>query len=158
MRQPTPEDYPTAQQDAGIRKGFVRSMNGHLTMRAAIPPAVADKIGYDLNVLGSTVRKWCREPETDEEMGSGRRSPLDRAADLITAVFRSDNELGPPGARRIVRHLVAHLDDLESEANEKRESVGTHELEEIVRRAEMDLARVKAQLGTQQHEKLQAVK
>src|SRR5690349_12884608 len=119
MRHPAP-DHPTPPQDAGCRKVFVRSMNGHLTLRAAIPHAAADQIGYDLNVHGSTVRKWCREPETDEEMGSGRRSPYDRACDLISAVYRCDPELGPQGARQIVMGLVAHLDDLESDSEQRR--------------------------------------
>jgi hypothetical protein len=133
-------------------------MNGHLTLRAAIPHAAADAIGYDMSVLGSTVRKWCREAETDEEMGSGRRSPLDRLCDLVSAVFRSDKELGPPGARRIVRHVITHLDRLESDADQGRQPIGPHELEEKLRRAEMELAEIKADLNEQRREKLQAVK
>ena len=132
-------------------------MNGHLTLRAAIPYGAAYDIGYDLNVHETTVRKWCREPETDEEMGSGRRSPLDRFCDLLSATYRSDKKLGPPGARQILMHAVRHLDNLESDADEQR-SIGPHELEERLRRAETELAEVKAQLGAQQREKLQAVK
>lgn len=79
-------------------------------------------------------------------MGSGRRSPLDRACDLVSAVFRSDPELGPTGAKRIVQHIIAHLDKLEADASQRRQP-GPHELEEKLRRAEMELAEIKAGLS-----------
>ena len=145
---------PTAPQDAGCRKVFVRSMDGHLTLRMAIPHAAAGQIGYDMNVHWSTVRKWCREPETDEGRGSGRRSPLDRVCDLITAVFRVDRQ----GARLIAKHVVAHLDDLEFEAEQTRQPLEPRELEEKVECAEMALAEIKTELRARRREKLQGAK
>jgi hypothetical protein len=133
-------------------------MNGHLTLSAAIPYAAAYQIGYDLNVHETTVRIWCRAPETDEEMSSGRRSPYDRFCDLVSAVYRSDKEFGPLGARRIVMAAVAHLDNLESEAEQPAQPPGRHELEEKLRRAEMEIAQIKAELRAQRRHKSEAVK
>ena len=157
MRHPTP-DNPTALQDAGCRKVFVRSMNGYLTLRAAIPHAAAGQIGYDLNVVASTVHKWCRPPETDKEMASGRRSPFDRACDLISAVYRCDPTLGPQGARLIVMGIVSHLDDLESDAEQRRQPLEPVELEKKLERAEMALAEIRSELRAHRRDKAQAVK
>jgi hypothetical protein len=133
-------------------------MNGHLTLRAAIPHGCADEIGYDLNVIGDTVRKWCRPPETDEEASSGRRSPYDRACDLISAVYRCDPALGPQGARLIVMGIVSHLDDLESDTEQRRQPLEPVELEKKLERAEMALAEIRSELRAQRREKLQAVR
>jgi hypothetical protein len=133
-------------------------MHGHLTLRAAIPHAAADQIGYDLNVIGDTVRKWCRAPETDKEMASGRRSPFDRLCDLISAVYRCDPTLGPQGARLIVMGIVSHLDDLESDAEQRRQPLEPGELEKKLERAEIALAEIRSELRAQRREKLQAVK
>jgi hypothetical protein len=133
-------------------------MNGHLTLAAAIPHGAAKRIGYDLNVHETTVHKWCREPETDDEMASGRRSPYDRACDLITAVYRCDPQLGPDGARRIVMGIVSHLDDLESDAEERRQPLEPGELEKKLERAEIALAEIRSELRAQRREKLQPVR
>jgi hypothetical protein len=133
-------------------------MNGHLTLRDAIPHGAADSIGYDLNVIGATVRKWCRAPETDKDMASGRRSPYDRLCDLISAVYRCDPQLGPQGARQIVMGIVAHLDDLESDAEQRRQPLEPSELEKKVQRAEIALAEIRSELRARGREKLKAIK
>lgn len=128
-------------------------MNGYLTLRAAVPHAAAEEIGYDLNVVGDTVRKWCRKPETDEEMASGRRSPFDRFCDLVSAVYRCDPVLGPQGARLLVMGIVSHLDDLESDAERRREPLAPAELEKKLERAEIALAEIRSELRAQRREK-----
>ena len=124
-------------------------MNGYLTLRAAIPHGAAKDIGYELNAHETTIHKWCREPETDEEMGSGRRSPFDRVCDLISAVYRCDATLGPQGARLIVMGIVSHLDDLESDAEQRRQPLEPAELEKKLERAEIALAEIRSDLRAQ---------
>lgn len=133
-------------------------MNGHLTLREAIPHGTADAIGYDLNVIGATVRKWCRAPETDKDMASGRRSPFDRVCDLISAVYRCDPDLGPQGARQIVMGIVSHLDDLESDAEQRRQPAESAELEKKLERVEIALAEIRSALRAQRRDKRQAVR
>lgn len=133
-------------------------MDGYLTLKTAIPRAAADQVGYDMGVIGDTVRKWCREPGTDEDAATGRRSPLDRVCDLITSVYRVDKELGPPGARQIVGHIVAHLDDLETDSGQVRQPLSERELEEKLEEAERSIAAIKAELRARRRNKFQAIK
>lgn len=89
----------------------VRSMNGWETLEKAIPRASAEAIAAQLGVSADTVRRWCREPLSDEaETATGRRSPLDAAVDLIRAVYLEN----PQGAAAIVEHLRAHLAQLQA--------------------------------------------
>lgn len=88
-----------------------RSMKGWQTLEKAIPRASAEAIAAQLGVSADTVRRWCREPLSDEsETATGRRSPLDSAVDLIRAVYLEN----PQGAAAIVEHLRAHLAQLQA--------------------------------------------
>lgn len=62
-----------------------------------------------LNVCADYVRKWRREPESDDApRASGQRSILDRICDLVDAVFL----VNPKGAGLIVNFINAHYRSL----------------------------------------------
>jgi hypothetical protein len=125
-------------------------MDGYLTLKAAIPHGAADAIGYDMGVLGDTVRKWCREPGTDEDAGTGRRSPLDRVCDLITAVLKHDE----PGAEMIADHVRSHLENEKARKNKNRQPLEDLELERKVQQGQVLLAEVKDELLVRRRQKL----
>ncbi|MBX3267070.1 MAG: hypothetical protein KF831_10220 [Acidobacteria bacterium] len=78
-------------------------------LEQAIPRAASKRVALILNVTADYVRRWRREPESDEALtGSGQRSILDRICDLIDAVYL----VNPPGAALIVNHIVAHHSEL----------------------------------------------
>jgi len=81
-------------------------MTGFETMEQAIPRGSAESVASFLGVHPDEVRRWRREPESNEQpLATGRRSPLDRGCDLITAVFLEN----PEGAELIVEHFRSHL-------------------------------------------------
>ena len=130
-------------------------MDGYLTLRTAIPRAAADAIAYALGVHGNTVRTWCREPGTDDDAATGRRSPLDRVCDLIDAVFDLD-EVGEENAELIVDHIRGHLETLK--AGRSRRAPEVRELEEKVQKAQLLITEISNDLRASRREKLQAVK
>lgn len=149
MRQPTPKD--DAPADAG-RTDFPRSMDAFETLEKAIRRLDAEHIARMVGEHAETVRRWRREPESDQGTGTGRRSPLDRVCDLITAVF----VIHPQGADLIVEHVRAHLGALK--AAQGRKSCEPAELEEKLRYAQMLMTEVSDELRARSNEKLKAVK
>jgi hypothetical protein len=137
--------------DAG-QEGFIRCMNGWRTLEAAIPRADSDRIAYLLSLHANTVRTWRREPETDDDANTGRRSPLDRVCDLITAVFLSN----PQGAELIVEHVRAHLESLKESQGPR--PLEPHEIERKAQEAHLLITQVLDQLRAVKKEKLQMVK
>lgn len=84
-------------------------MDGWKTLRKAIPDGAAKAVANRLNVSPDHVRRWRREPLSDDApMASGQRSPLDRVRDLLDAIFLTH----PAGAVLIVEHVRAHHDEL----------------------------------------------
>lgn len=79
------------------------------TLRRAIPDGAAKIVANRLGVSAPHVRRWRRQPESDEApLASGQRSPLDRVLDLIDASFL----VSPAGAAFIVDHIGGHYHDL----------------------------------------------
>jgi hypothetical protein len=87
-----------------------KSMTGFETLSKAIERGDAESVADFLNVHPDEVRRWRPEPESGEQpTATGRRSPLDRGCDLITAVFITN----PEGAELIVEHFRSHLEQLQ---------------------------------------------
>ncbi len=79
------------------------------TLRRAIPDRAAKAVAFRLNVSADHVRRWRREPLSDDApLSSGQRSPVDRVCDLLDAVFL----VSPSGAAYIVDHVAAHHQSL----------------------------------------------
>lgn len=74
-------------------------------LEKAIPRSESKRVASILGITADYVRRWRREPESDETpTASGQRSILDRACLLIDAVF-----LVNPGATGlIVNYIVGH--------------------------------------------------
>lgn len=80
-------------------------MESFEVLEKAIPRAASDRIGRKLGIGGSLVRKWRREPESDDApTATGQRNLLDRVEDLIDEVYL----INPPGAGLIVEHIDSH--------------------------------------------------
>jgi hypothetical protein len=131
---------------------FSRSMKAFLTLEQAIQRGEAEQVAYFLGESPDVVRRWKREPETEEGTATGRRSPLDRVCDLITAVFLTN----PEGADLIVEHVRAHLEMLK--AVQSRPSIEIEDLRAQVRDAQMLLTKVSDQLSAASANKLSVVK
>ena len=84
-------------------------MQSWKVLEIAIPRGLADRIGQALHLTGDYVRRWRREPLSDDApLASGQRSPLDRFCDLLDAVFLTN----PPGAEFIVDYINDYHDEL----------------------------------------------
>lgn len=84
-------------------------METYEVLEQAIPKAKSGKVAQILSVSADYVRRWRREPDSDESpSATGQRSILDRICDLIDAVFL----INPSGSGLIVNHINAHYDDL----------------------------------------------
>lgn len=78
-------------------------------LEQAIPRKASDRVAQILSVGGDYIRKWRREPESDDApTGTGQRSILDRICDLIDAVFL----VNPAGAGLIINFISGHYDSL----------------------------------------------
>lgn len=78
-------------------------------LEQAIPRSASGRVAQILNVCADYVRKWRREPESDDApTASGQRSILDRICELIDAVFL----VNPKGAGLIVNYINAHFRSL----------------------------------------------
>jgi hypothetical protein len=128
-------------------------MDGFLTLKQAIPRGEADEVAYRMGVVGATVRAWCREPGTDDDANTGKRSPLDRVCDLITAVCE---EVDLEHGRLIVEHVKGHFANQEAKA--ERKTPISAELQEKVDSAQLLLSQISNDLRAQRREKLQAVR
>lgn len=74
-------------------------------LEKAIPRAASGRVAQLLGVGADYVRKWRREPESeDAPTASGHRSILDRICNLLDAVFL----VNPSGAGLIVNHIIEH--------------------------------------------------
>ncbi len=71
----------------------------------AIPRGCADAVANKLNVTADIVRRWRREPLSDDApVATGQRSPLDRIFDFIDAVFL----VNPQGSSLVVNAIRDH--------------------------------------------------
>lgn len=78
-------------------------------LEQAIPKKASGRVAQILGVGADYIRKWRREPESDDApTASGQRSILDRICLLVDAVFI----VNPSGTGLIVEHIVAHHDEL----------------------------------------------
>ena len=78
-------------------------------LEKAIPRAASGRVAQLLGIGADYVRKWRREPESEESpTASGHRSILDRICNLLDAVFL----VNPSGAGLIVNHIIEHHQDL----------------------------------------------
>jgi hypothetical protein len=74
-------------------------------LEKAIPRSASGRVAQLLGVCADYVRKWRREPESEEApTASGQRSILNRICDLIDAVFL----VNPSGVALIVNFINAH--------------------------------------------------
>jgi transposase-like protein len=74
-------------------------------LKRAIPDGRVEEVAKRLGVSPDTVRRWRREPESDDApLSTGRVSPLDRIEGLVDAVFL----VNPPGAHEVAEHSYAH--------------------------------------------------
>lgn len=126
-------------------------MNGFLTLERAIRRDEAEQVAYFLGQSATVVRAWRREPETEEGSATGRRSPLDRVCDLVTAVFL----VNPEGADLIVEHVRAHLESLK--LAQHRPEVDVAQLKDQLREAQALLTKLSDQLAATGGSKLRAV-
>jgi hypothetical protein len=131
---------------------ITRSMNGFSTLEEAIRREEAEQVAYFLGVSATVVRAWRREPETEEGSATGRRSPLDRACDLIDAVYR----VNPEGADLIFEHIRSHLESLK--AARSRPAVEIEDLKAQVKDLQAIVTRISDQLRTTEGSKLTVVK
>lgn len=78
-------------------------------LEQAIPKKASERVAQILGVGGDYIRKWRREPESDDApTATGQRSILDRICLLVDAVFI----VNPTGTGLIVEHINAHHDEL----------------------------------------------
>lgn len=113
-------------------------MNGWQVLEIAIPRGSADVIAELLSVSGDMVRRWQREPLSDDApTETGRRSPHDRERDLIRAVH-SEN---PQGARLLVEDLVNFYLSLEAKQGRGLDTQTAEEIEMMLRNAQSQLNR-----------------
>jgi hypothetical protein len=84
-------------------------MESYEVLQQAIPQSASGKVAQLLGVSADYVRRWRREPDSDENPnGSGQRSILDRICDLIDVVFL----VNPQGTPLLIGHITAHYKDL----------------------------------------------
>ena len=113
-------------------------MTGWQILEIAIPRGSADTIAELIGVSGDQVRRWRREPLSDEGYTeTGRRSPHDRERDLIRAVH-SEN---PEGARLLVEDLVKFYLGLEAKQGRGLAVNTAEEIEATLRQAQHELTR-----------------
>jgi hypothetical protein len=139
------------QSEARTDAQFSRSMNGYLALEKAVPRGQADRVAYFMGVSPDLVRRWLREPEYEEGTATGRRSPLDRLCDLITAVFI----VNPDGADLVVEHVRTHLEMLKSD---DQPSVDMSEVKDELQQLHLLLTRLSDKVRAAEANKLSVVK
>lgn len=78
-------------------------------LNKAIPKKESGAVARMLNVTADYIRRWRREPESDDApSASGQRSILDRICDLIDVVFL----VNPQGVPLIIEYINAHYQRL----------------------------------------------
>lgn len=121
-------------------------MDGWRVLELAIPRGSADAIAQILGYSGDQIRRWQREPLSDDSpTDTGRRSPHDREKDLIRAVH-SEN---PEGARLIVEDLVKFFLSLEAKQGRGLNSQTAEEIEAMLRSAQADLTKALEAMATE---------
>ena len=84
-------------------------MHAWQILKQAIPDGTVEKIAKRLRVSADTVRRWRREPESDDSpLATGRTSPLDRHEELIEAIFLEN----PQGAHFVARYGLDRYEEL----------------------------------------------
>jgi hypothetical protein len=84
-------------------------MESFEVLEQAIPRAASPRVAQMLGISADLVRKWRREPESDESpLATGQRSILDRICDLIDYVFL----VNPKGSALIVNYINCHHQQL----------------------------------------------
>jgi transposase-like protein len=84
-------------------------MKSFEVLKRAIPDGKIDEVAEKMNVSSDTVRRWRREPLSDDApTESGRKSPLDRMNQLVDAVFL----VNPGGAHTVADRPREHYKSL----------------------------------------------
>lgn len=74
-------------------------------LEQAIPRTATEKVAGYLNISANYVRRWRREPESDDRpTASGQRSILDRFCELVEVVYL----VNPDGAPLILHYVESH--------------------------------------------------
>ena len=85
-------------------------MESYEVLEKAIPKKSSEKVAQLLSISATYVRRWRREPESDDAPNaSGQRSILDRICDLIDVVFLV-NPAGVSLNRRIYQRALSQFD------------------------------------------------
>lgn len=80
-------------------------MKTHQLLKRAILDGQSDDAGKKFGVGGDAVRRWRREPESDDApLSTGRANPLDRVEDLIDFVLLNN----PSMARSVAEHPLEY--------------------------------------------------
>jgi hypothetical protein len=96
--------YFLRKQDRG--KSFMQSWE---VLEVVIPRKASQKVAQFLNISADYVRRWRREPDSEEASGgSGQRSILDRICDLIDVCFL----INPKDVYLIIQHINNHYNNL----------------------------------------------
>ncbi|MBX7170171.1 MAG: hypothetical protein K1X72_04385 [Pyrinomonadaceae bacterium] len=78
-------------------------------LEIVIPRKASEKVALLLGVTADYVRRWRREPESeDSPKASGQRSILDRICDLIDVCFL----VNPKDVYLVIRHINNHYNNL----------------------------------------------
>src|SRR4051812_27404038 len=84
-------------------------MKSWQVLKKAIPDGKVEEVAKKLGVHGDTVRRWRREPESDDAPTStGRANPLDRMETLIDVVILAN----PSGAHAVASHPRHYYESL----------------------------------------------
>jgi hypothetical protein len=83
-------------------------------LRRAIQDGQCDDAAKKFGVGGDTVRRWRREPESDDApLATGRANPLDRIEDLIDFVLLNNPYMARAVAEHALEYYLAKAETLE---------------------------------------------
>jgi transposase-like protein len=84
-------------------------MKSWQVLKQAIPDGKVDEVAERMGVSADTVRRWRREPLSDDApTESGRKSPLDRMNQLVDSVFL----VNPGGSHTVAENPREHYKSL----------------------------------------------
>lgn len=102
--------------------------DGWEVLSRAIPRGEAAAVASLLDVSANTVVRWRREPEAEDDGGTGRRSPLDAILLFINALYIRH----PEGAELVVDRINSEIASLRKKHGVVRQPT-TEEMESALR-------------------------
>lgn len=102
--------------------------DGWEVLSRAIPRGEAESVATLIGVATNTVVRWRREPEADDDGGTGRRSPLDAILLLINALYVRC----PDGAELVADRINSEIAALRKKHGRVRQPT-TEEMESALR-------------------------